>query len=58
MLRSMLVGLAIAALLQLGTHVSAPVSGPSFTSSNVSWVAVQASAIDRLVSLGGAFLTR
>jgi hypothetical protein len=58
MLRSMLVGLAIAALLQVGSHFSAPVSAPSFSSTHVNWVAVQASAIDRLVSFGGAFLTR
>jgi hypothetical protein len=49
MLRSMIIGLAVAALLQAGVHTAAPAVNVSVASQKIDWVAVQARTLARLV---------
>jgi hypothetical protein len=49
MLRSMFIGLAIAALLQVGVHTAAPAMNVSAASQKIDWVTVQAKALTRLL---------
>ena len=49
MLRSMIIGLAIAALLQLGAHCFAPLSGMALEAKHIDWVKVQTDALAHLV---------
>lgn len=49
MLRSMFIGLAVAALLQVGVHTATPVMDVSVASHKIDWVAVQAKALARLM---------
>jgi len=56
MLRSMIIGLAIASLLQFGANWAAPAL--SLTAPRVDWVTLQARAVDRLACEGYRFLTR
>jgi hypothetical protein len=58
MLRSMIIGLAVAALLQVGVHSVAPASDVSLASSRIDWVTVQASTLARLVCDGCLVLVR
>lgn len=56
MLRSMLIGLAVAAVLQVGAQEYAPVSASSLASHHVDWVRLQAVTLARLVCDGCSFL--
>lgn len=58
MRRSMIIGLAIAALLQLGSHSAAPAGGVSLASHRIDWVVMQANAVARVVCDGYTFLAR
>jgi hypothetical protein len=58
MLRSMLIGLAVAALLQVGVHSFAPASDLSLASHRIDWVSVQANTLTRLLCANWASLTR
>jgi hypothetical protein len=55
MLRSMFIGLAIAALLQVGMFALTPAGGSSFGAKRLDWVQVQTVAVGRLFD---ASLTR
>lgn len=52
MLRSMIIGFTVAAVLQFGSHLAAPAASLDFAAQRIDWVAMQADAIDRLVCLG------
>ncbi len=58
MLRSMIIGLAIAALLQVGGHRFAPPAGVSLTAQRIDWVAVQTNALTHLLRNGTLLLMR
>jgi hypothetical protein len=58
MLRPVIIGLAIAAVLQLGAQEFAPVASVSLGSQRVDWVAVQASALAHFVCDGHTLLAR
>lgn len=58
MRRSMIIGLAIAALLQLGTHSVAPAANVSLASQRIDWVVMQANTLTRIVCGGYTFLAR
>ena len=52
MLRSMIIGLVIAALLQVGGHVFSPASPVSLAAHRIDWVKVQTDALARLLCSG------
>lgn len=58
MLRSMIIGLAIAALLQVGVQIFSPATGLEFASKPIDWVAVQADAVAHLLDHGFTLLAR
>ena len=58
MLRSMLIGLAVAALLQVGVHSVAPSAELSMASHRIDWVSVQANTLSRLICGSLTTLTR
>lgn len=58
MLRSMIVGLAIAALLQLGDKAFSPVGEVTLAAQRIDWVKVQTEALERLIYLGYTLITR
>ena len=58
MLRSMIIGLAIAALLQFGGYSFAPLAGVSLTAQPIDWVAAQTTALTHLLCDGYTLLTR
>jgi hypothetical protein len=58
MLRSMIIGLAIAALLQVGGHSFAPPARVSLPAQRIDWVAAQTNALTHLLCNGTALLTR
>jgi hypothetical protein len=58
MLRSMIIGLAIAALLLVGGHSFSSGDGVSLTAKRIDWVQVQTDALSRLVSSGYTSLIR
>jgi len=58
MLRSMILGLAIASLLQVGARTFAPAQTLSLAAQRIDWVTMQAEAVDRLVCQGYKLLTR
>jgi hypothetical protein len=58
MLRSMIIGLAVAALLQIGGHSFARPAGVSLTAQRIDWVAAQTTALTHLLCDGTALLTR
>ncbi len=57
MLRSMIIGLAIAALLQVGARTLAPTDSVSLAR-QIDWVQVQSKALSRLACDGFTLLTR
>jgi hypothetical protein len=58
MLRSMIIGLAIAALLQVGVQSFSPAAGLSLASNRIDWVAVQADAVTHLIDHGFTLFAR
>lgn len=58
MLRSMIIGLAIAALLQVGVQSFSPATGISLASHRIDWVAMQADALAHLLDHGFTLLMR
>jgi len=58
MLRSMMIGLAVAALLQLAGHALTPVNNISLTAQRIDWVTAQAKGVAKLFSNGYALLPR
>lgn len=62
MLRSMIVGLAIAALLQLGAKGVTPEEGVVLAADHIAhradWAAVQAEAVDRLICQAYTLIAR
>lgn len=58
MLRSMIIGLAIAAVLQIGCQSLSPVEGVTLAAKRIDWVQVQTDALARLVGTGFTSLTR
>ncbi len=57
MLRSMIIGMAVAALLEVGAHRVASVKDISLTR-QIDWIQVQSEALTGLVRDGYVFLTR
>jgi hypothetical protein len=58
MLRSMVIGLAIASLLQFGAENFAPANTVSLAAQRIDWVTLQAQAVDHLVCQGYRVLSR
>ena len=58
MLRSMIIGLAIAAILQIGGYCVAPANGLSLAAQRIDWVQIQTKALERLIGNGFTSLTR
>lgn len=58
MLRSMIIGLAIASLLQFGARTFAPPHAMALAAQRIDWVTMQAEAVDRLICRGYKLLTR
>ena len=58
MLRSMIIGLAIAAVLQIGVHSLAASDGLSLAAKRIDWVQVQTNALARLIGTGFTSQTR
>lgn len=58
MLRSMIIGLAIAALLQVGGHRFVPPTGVTLTAQRIDWVTAQTDALGHLLCNGYTLLTR
>ena len=58
MLRSMIIGLAIAAVLQIGVHSLAASAGLSVAAKRIDWVQVQTNALARLIGTGFTSQTR
>lgn len=58
MLRSMFIGLAVAAVLQLANFSMAPVGGLTLAAERLDWVQVQTTALSRLFGEGLFRLTR
>lgn len=52
MLRSMIIGLSIAALLQFGASIVSPVENVALAAHRIDWVKLQTEALSRLVSKG------
>lgn len=57
MLRSMIIGLAIAALLQMGARTVASTNGVALAK-QIDWVQVQSDALAHLICSGSTFFTR
>jgi hypothetical protein len=57
MLRSMIIGLAVAALLQLGARTVAATNGVALAQ-QIDWVEIQSNALAHLICDGHTFLTR
>jgi len=57
MLRSMIIGLAIAALLQVGARTVASANGVAFAQ-QIDWVQIQTNALAHLIYNGCALLAR
>ena len=58
MLRSMIIGLAIAAILQIGGHNLTAADGLSLAAKRIDWVKVQTNALARLIDNGFTSQTR
>lgn len=58
MLRSMIIGLVIASLLQFGVRFFVPAGAISLASQRIDWMTMQADAVDRLICRGYTLLTR
>ena len=58
MLRSMIIGLAIAAVLQVGVHCLSPAERVSLAAKRIDWVTVQTNALAHLICNGYTSLTR
>ena len=58
MLRSMIIGLAIAALLQVGGQIFALPADVSLTAQRIDWVTAQPNALTHLLCRGYAQVTR
>jgi hypothetical protein len=58
MLRSMIIGLAIAALLQFGGYSFVPPTGVALTAQRIDWVTAQTNALTHLLCDGYTLLTR
>lgn len=58
MLRSVIIGLAIAALLQFGGYSFAPTTGVSLAAQRIDWVTAQTTALTHLLCEGYTLLTR
>lgn len=58
MLRSMIIGIAIAAMLQVGTRTIAPDQHLTFAAQRIDWVQVQTNALGRILCDGYTWLTR
>ena len=58
MLRSMIIGLAIAALLQVGVQSFSPAAGLALATKQIDWVAIQADAVAQLLNHGFTLLVR
>jgi hypothetical protein len=54
----MIIGLAVAALLQVGCHGFAPAEGVSLAAKRIDWVQVQTNALARLIGTGYTSMTR
>jgi hypothetical protein len=52
----MIIGLAIAALLQVGVHSVAPMTDVSLASHRIDWVVMQANTVTRILCDGYTFL--
>ena len=57
MLRSMIIGLAIAAFLLVGDHSFSPADGVTLAAQRIDWVQVQTNALTRLIGNGFTLLT-
>ena len=57
MLRSMIIGLAIAAILLVGDHSFSPADGVPLAAQRIDWVQVQTRALPRLIGNGCTLLT-
>jgi|GEM_PF-1328468 len=58
MLRSMIIGLAIAALLQVGDKIFSPAEEVLLAAHRIDWVMVQTEALGRLINLGYTLIAR
>jgi hypothetical protein len=58
MLRSMIIGLAVAALLQVGVHYLSPAGSVALAAKRIDWVQVQTNALAHLIGNGFTSLTR
>ena len=58
MLRSMIIGLAIAALLQCGARSVASAHGVELAARKIDWVQIQSEALKHLLADGYTLLTR
>ena len=58
MLRSMIIGLAIAAILQIGGYCIAPANSLALAAQRIDWVQVQTNALAHLIDKGFTSLTR
>jgi hypothetical protein len=54
----MIIGLAIASLLQIGARTVSPVNGVDLATHSIDWVKVQSDALERLVCLGYTVFSR
>lgn len=58
MLRSMIIGLAIAAVLQCGARTVASTHGVALAAQRIDWVQTQSEALAHLIADGYTLLTR
>lgn len=58
MLRSVIIGLAVATLLHVGSQAVVPASGVAMTAQRIDWAKAQATAMARLVHDGYTLLVR
>jgi hypothetical protein len=58
MLRSMIIGLAIAALLQCGARTVASTHGIELAARQIDWVQIQSQALTHLITDARTLLTR
>ena len=57
MLRSMIIGLAIASLLQIGAQSIAPAQAMALSARRIDWASMQSAAVDRLLCQGYRLLS-
>lgn len=58
MLRSMMIGLAIASLLQIGAGVFSPVDGMELAAQRIDWVQMQTDALSHIIANGFTLMLR